>query len=73
MPLNAEQRRARARLAANTRWNPDRDDLIHEDEDALGILDRHIEAVVARAGRMSPEKSARLRRLFSQPATPGGG
>jgi hypothetical protein len=73
MPLNAEQRRARARIAANTRWNPGQDDLTAEDEDILGILDRHIDAIVARAPRMSPEQSAKLRRLFSQPATPGGG
>ena len=75
VPLNAEQRRARARLAANSRHHPDQPELTAEDAAGLeqATLDRHIDALVARAGRMTPEQADRLRRLFQYgpPPTPG--
>ena len=66
MPMTAEQRRARARLAANTRHHPDEPELTADDAAALerAALDKHIDEVVARAPRMTPEQADRLRRLF---------
>jgi hypothetical protein len=66
MPLTAEQRRRRARLAANTRHHPDDPDLTADDAAALEAvaLDRHIAEVVSRATRMTPEQADRLWRLF---------
>jgi hypothetical protein len=71
MPLSAEQRRRRARLAANTRHHPDEPDLTADDAAALELvaIGRHIAEVVTRAQRMTPEQADRIRQLFS-PAGP---
>lgn len=67
MPLNAEARRARARLAAHRRWRPgdDLDELteqcLHEIE--LSRIDDGIDELVAQAPKMTAEQFARLRRL----------
>ncbi|HEX6758646.1 MAG TPA: hypothetical protein VF086_09600 [Propionibacteriaceae bacterium] len=64
MPLTADQRRVRAQLAALRRHHPDAelpDDAAELDRAAL---DKHIDEVVARAPRMTPEQADRLRRLF---------
>ena len=65
-PSDADERRSRARLAANRRHHLDRPDLTVEDAAQLeeAALDRHIAEVVARAPRMTPEQADKLRRLF---------
>ena len=76
MPLSADQRRARARLAAHRRWHPgeDLDELTEQCYRELegSRTDRDIDALVARAPRMTPEQIARLRRLVNQPVAAGG-
>jgi hypothetical protein len=64
--LSPEQRHARARLAANRRHHPDDPELTADDAAELerAALDRHIDELVAKAGRMSSEQSDTLRRLF---------
>jgi hypothetical protein len=66
VPMTAEQRRARARLAANTRHHPDDPELTADDAAELErvALDRHIDELVAKAGRMTSEQADRVRRLF---------
>jgi hypothetical protein len=66
VPMTAEQRSARARLAANTRHHPDNPELTADDAAELEriALDRHIDELVAQAPRMTPEQADRLRRLF---------
>jgi len=76
MALNPEARRARARLAAHRRWRPgdDLDQLTEECHRALEISndDDLIDDLVARAGRMTAEQLARVRRLGNQPVATGG-
>ena len=66
MPLDAEQRRRRARLAANTRHHPDKPELTEADaaEFERAADDRAIDAIVARAPRMTAEQAARVRQVF---------
>jgi hypothetical protein len=75
VPLTSEQRRARAQLAAHRRHHGDGAEL--PDQAAQlerATLDRHIDELVARASRMTPEQADRLRRLFAYgpPPTAGG-
>jgi hypothetical protein len=65
MPLTAEQRSARATLAAIRRHHGD-DAELPDDAAALeaAALDKHIDELVARAPRMTEDQAARLRRLF---------
>jgi hypothetical protein len=76
MPLNPEARRARARLAAHRRWHPgdDLDQLTEECYRELEIssIDDGIDDLVAKAGKMTSEQIARIRRLGNQPAAAGG-
>lgn len=64
MPLNAEQRRTRARLAANSRHHPDQAGLLEADR--AEFIDRHIDAVVRAmtAGGLKPEQRDRISRVF---------
>ena len=66
MPMTAEQRSARARLAANTRHHPDNPELTADDAAELerAARDRAIDDIVAQAPKMTPEQADRLRRLF---------
>ena len=76
MPLTAEQRRARAQLAAHKRHHGDDDADLPDQAAQLeqATLDKHIDDLVARADRMTPEQADRLRRLFQYgpPPTPDG-
>ncbi len=67
MPLNAEQRRGRARLAAHRRHHPDEPGLLPADAAEIDrtATDRAIDEIVARAGRMTPEQAARVGRMFT--------
>jgi hypothetical protein len=64
MPLNPEARRAR--LAAHRRWRPgdDLDQLTEQchREIELSNIDDDIDDLVARAGKMTAEQIARIRR-----------
>jgi hypothetical protein len=75
MPLNAEQRRARGRLAANTRHHPDQPELTAADaaEFERAATDKSIDEIVARAPKMTPEQAARVGRIFryAPPRDPG--
>jgi hypothetical protein len=65
MPLSPEARRARAQLAAHRRHHGD--DADPPDEAAeleRAALDRHIDDLVARAPRMTPDQRDKLRRVF---------
>jgi hypothetical protein len=64
MPLTADQRRARGQLAAMRRHHPDEELPPEAAELDRAALDKHIDEVVARAQRMTPEQADRLRRLF---------
>jgi hypothetical protein len=66
VPLTAEQRVARAKLAAARRHYGD-DAVLPPDAAELErtALDRHIAAVTARAGQMTPEQVATIRRVFT--------
>jgi hypothetical protein len=64
MPLTADQRRARAQLAALRRHHPDADLPAAAAELDRAALDKHIDEVVARAPRMTSAQADRLRRLF---------
>lgn len=59
-----------AHQAVEDRW---RDVRAAKIDDEQATLDRHIDALVARAPRMTSEQSDRLRRLFAYgpPPTPG--
>ena len=74
MPLDAEQRRARARLGANSRHHPDRPELIAADAAELdrAATDRAIDEIIARAPKMTPEQSARIGRIFRYLPDAGG-
>jgi hypothetical protein len=65
--LSPAERQARARLAAHRRWHGDDADL-SDDPDVVALEQattaKHIAEVVARAGRMSAEQRALLRRVF---------
>jgi hypothetical protein len=65
MPLTPEQTHARAQIAGRRRWHGDAAD-VTEPEDALdrAALDKHIDELVARAPKMTPEQADRVRRLF---------
>jgi hypothetical protein len=65
MSLTAEERRARAQLAAHRRHHGDAADLPDEAADLeRAALDRSIADLVAKAPRMTPEQRDRLRRAF---------
>jgi hypothetical protein len=66
MPLDAERRRNRARVAANTRHHPDEPALTAADAAELerAANDRAIDEIVARAPTMTPEQAARVGRIF---------
>jgi hypothetical protein len=64
VPLTANQRRARGQLAALRRHHPDAKLPEAAAELDRLALDKHIDEVVARAPRMTPEQADRLRRLF---------
>jgi hypothetical protein len=71
MPLTADQRKARAQLAAIRRHHgagAEVPDAAAELEAAT--LEKHISEVIARAPMLTPEQGERLRRLF--PLGPGG-
>jgi hypothetical protein len=72
MPLNAEQRTARARLAAVRRHHgPDADLPSDAAEIEQAALDRHIDELIASWPRMTAEQAARLRPLVNPPAKRG--
>jgi hypothetical protein len=72
MPLTPEVARARARLAAHKRWHGDDADLPDEAAELeRAAVDRHIDDLVARAPRMTPDQRDKLRRVFRY-GTPGG-
>jgi hypothetical protein len=62
-PLNAEQRRARGKLAARGRWGGDVSDEVATELEQ-STTDQKIDELVARAPRMTPEQVDRIRRLF---------
>jgi hypothetical protein len=74
VPLNAEQRRARAQLAAERRWRGEHAELTDEAA-ALeqAALDRHIAELVASWPRMTPEQRDRIGRVFRYGPAPEGG
>ena len=73
MPLNAEQRRARGRLAIERRWHGEHAVL---DPEAAAIervaLDKHIAELIAGWPRMTTEQRDRLRRVFAYGPAEGG-
>ena len=60
MPLDAEQRTARARNAAYARHHPGAD----PDDLERAATDRAIDEIVARAPKMTPEQASRVGRIF---------
>jgi hypothetical protein len=75
MPMSASQAHARAQIAARSRHHGAQADIAGpladlQQANEEAVLDRHIDAVVKRAPRMTPEQAAKLRRLFNQPADP---
>jgi hypothetical protein len=75
MSMTPEQARARAQKAARNRWHGDSPDAA-EAADELerandhASIDRQIDALVARAPRMTAEQSDRIRRLFKYGPAP---
>lgn len=69
MPLTAEQRRVRARGAADARHHPGVDPAELERE----RTDRAIDAIVARAPTMTAEQAARVGRMFTYIDPDAGG
>jgi len=70
MSLTAEQRSARARLAATRRHHPDNPELAAAHQAAVddATISRHvdaIEAIVRKAPAMTPEQAAKIGRLFT--------
>jgi hypothetical protein len=71
MPINAEGRRARATLAATRRHRPDADTTELEADLERARNDQLVDEIVAAAAKphtWTAEQTARLRRLFNQPA-----
>jgi hypothetical protein len=72
-PMSPEWRRARAQKAARERWHgADADVIEPAAELERDRIDRQIDALVARAPRMTPEQADRLRRLFKYGPAEGG-
>jgi uncharacterized protein (DUF1778 family) len=67
MPLSAEERRARARVAINTRHHPDKPELVAADAAELerARTDRIIDEIVKRAPPLTAEQATKLSRLFA--------
>jgi hypothetical protein len=75
MSLTPEQSRARARKAARNRWHGDSPDAVAaaaelDSANDHAAIDRSIDALVARAPRMTPEQADRIRRLFKYGPAP---
>jgi hypothetical protein len=70
MPLNAEERSGRARLAAYRRHHPDKPEMLPSDAAEIehAANDRAIDDIVARAPRMTAEQAARVGRVFKYAA-----
>lgn len=65
MPMTAEQRTARAKLAAAKRHHPDAELPTDAAQLASELLDRRIDKLVAAAPKMTPQQVERLRGLFA--------